>query len=101
MNISQKSADRYGSPCVLILVRSAQEVSCLEEPSLIRQKCSVVRNLQLQFRMQFVDVFAAICVASPHILYAFIWFNPLVWHKKFGKHAVHVFAQAATAGKGM
>ena len=39
-------------------------------------------------------------LASPHILYAFIWFNSDTWRKWFGKSSVEKFETAAWLLKG-
>ena len=41
-----------------------------------------------------------LCIASPHILYAFIWLQPQRWKASFGGRAVEVFALVAVALKG-
>lgn len=42
----------------------------------------------------------ALLIASPHILYAIIWFQPQLWRVQFRGASVQVFAQVATALKG-
>ena len=39
-------------------------------------------------------------LASPHILYAFIWFNSDTWRRWFGKSSVEKFETAAWLLKG-
>jgi hypothetical protein len=39
-------------------------------------------------------------LASPHFLYAFIWFRPQLWQQAFGDKAVDVFAAFGAVGKG-
>ena len=40
-------------------------------------------------------------LASPHVLYAFIWYFPHIWRKQFGKKGVEVFETCAWLLKGM
>ncbi len=42
----------------------------------------------------------AALLASPHFLYAFIWYRPHLWRRTFGNAAVDVFALFGTLGKG-
>lgn len=50
--------------------------------------------------MSFVWLVTGLLIASPHILYAFIWFNPSTWRAWFGAQSVEVFAEVAAVGKG-
>ena len=51
--------------------------------------------------MDSLDFITLLCIASPHILYAAIWYLPEIWRAQFGRDSVLVFAHVATAGKGM
>lgn len=42
----------------------------------------------------------ALALAAPHVLYAFIWFFPSVWRRRFGERSVAVFDGAAWVLKG-
>jgi len=50
--------------------------------------------------MAALDFLTLLCIASPHILYAAIWYLPEIWRAQFGRESVQVFAHVATAGKG-
>jgi methylene-fatty-acyl-phospholipid synthase len=49
--------------------------------------------------MAALDFLTLLCIASPHILYAAIWYLPEIWRAQFGRESVQVFAHVATAGK--
>lgn len=42
----------------------------------------------------------AAALATPHFMYAFIWFRPQVWYSWFGKRSVDMMATAAHVCKG-
>ena len=42
----------------------------------------------------------ALALAAPHVLYAFIWFFPSVWRRRFGERSVAVFDGTAWVLKG-
>nr|BBC28424.1 phospholipid-N-methyltransferase [Chlamydomonas applanata] len=47
----------------------------------------------------FHDWVLVAALASPHFLYAFIWFFPKTWQRAFGKGAVDAFAFSGVVGK--
>lgn len=47
------------------------------------------------------DLITALSIAAPHILYALIWYQPYIWRVQFKRESVNIFAQVATALKGM
>lgn len=51
-------------------------------------------------QMSFLDALTCSCIAAPHLLYAFIWFQPHIWRQRFGSKAVSTFADIAAALKG-
>ena len=73
----------------------------------IHVKCDSVHSVQVYIgvdpivAMNSLDFITLLCIASPHILYAAIWYLPEIWRAQFGRDSVLVFAHVATAGKGV